>query len=166
VRKQANFVLLLLCACAAAYAQQPAQKCAQLPGHVAAMLRKQFPASHVVTRNDLYGDDQALWARAYGDACPGWVSGTFKPGSRQYAITLVEGSADRLRQALVLVDASPAHPQSWVLMPMEHVARASVVRRLPGKKSMPDSVIFEAIEAGALTYSWVGDKFERQVSAK
>lgn len=160
------FLALSLLQAFAASAEQAADGCARLPRSVADRALKDFPKAHVVTQHDLHGDDQALWAAAYGGACPGWTSGTFRPGSRQYAVSIVDSSVGGLAQALLLVDVSHADRKPLVLSPMQQVAQVSVVRRLPGERGRLDAVIYEAMEAGTMVFSWAGREFRSEVTSE
>lgn len=165
--KKLGFLSLLpLFASLSAHATPPPTSCAQLPSRAASAVLKNFPMAHVVTTSDLTREDQEIWLKNYGSACPGWVSGAFKPGSTQYAITVVQASAQTLAQALVLIDATQTDRKPFVLSPMQDVAQVSVVRRQPGNRSRPDSVVYEAIEADHILFSWTGDGFETQLPAE
>jgi hypothetical protein len=146
-----------------AYAAQAPEDCARLPQIVIKAALRDFPNSHVVTRDDLFGDDREIWSKSHGSQCPGWAAGTFRPGSHQYAVSIVQSSAVGLEQALVLVDALHVERQPLVLVPMQTVARASVVRRMPAGKSKVDAVVFEALEAGYTVFSWDGSKFQSEI---
>jgi hypothetical protein len=155
-------VLLLLGVGFLARAQEQSRKFDALPSSVRAAVEEKYPGWRLVQVSDLRSDDQTLWKKSHGAKCPGLAVGHYENGSdNSYAITLFQ-KAPKLRQLLVVITPGLPSPKLHVLSGPQEVAYLSVVSKLPpgsysdaeGKpvKIGKESISYEAIEAGAITY--------------
>lgn len=141
-----------------------------LPPQVANLLHSNYSDMKIVELQDLEADDQQILKDAHKQECPGVARGNFDGTGLSYAVTMFSESPE-LRQMLVVVGygSSNGHPKLRVLAGPEHVARLSIVRRLPpGNLESPegvkaradyDAIVYEALEAGVLVYYFSGGKF-------
>jgi hypothetical protein len=157
-------VFLAFCGNALAHSTRVPTRCEQLPKMVTSAVSKAFPRAHVVTLNDLDPEDAKIWSEAHGNQCPGWVSGSFRPGGSQYALTIVQGVPGKLSQALLVVDVDRNHNNVLILSPMQPVARVSVVRQQRVGRSRLRAIVYESIESDYIVYSWTGNEFKATVS--
>jgi hypothetical protein len=112
--------------------------------------------------DDLRPEDQALWQKKWGNACPGLVKGHFvHSGKLAYALSLIDRKNDE--QLILAVPAKDGTFKTLVLVAPSKVAAFSVVYALPPGKypevetgrtvqTKLDSIAYETIEAGMMMF--------------
>ncbi|HEX6879906.1 MAG TPA: hypothetical protein VF135_06055 [Terriglobales bacterium] len=141
----------------------------QLPKPVSEAIQKKWQGWQIVDVADLRADDQTLWRKTHGTACPGVAVGHFEGSSTSYAVTLFRHK-NGLEQVLLVIKPE-AHGDSrvYVLSKPQNVAYLSVIHKLsPGTyddgeggkvRIRRDAIAYEAIEAGNISYYFEGGKF-------
>lgn len=153
------FMLLLLCS---SVVTAKASSC--VPDDMKSTLSSSLPGWKLVELRDLREDDQRLLHERPSSDCPGVAVGDFQGlGRKSYAFTLFEVQGG-LRQILVVFDpmVSDTKKRIIVLDGPREVAYLSVIWRIePGENSdvngkkfttRSDSIMYEAIESGALLF--------------
>jgi hypothetical protein len=145
----------------------------ELPPEAHTLLATYFKDWKVVTVDDLRPDDQTLWHKKHGNRCPGVTSGRFGPGSEpSYAVTLIRRHEKQLYQTLLLLHKTDERYRIVTLSQAQPVNFTSVINRLPAGEYSSwdystkvqtkfDLILYEAIEAGAVTYYWDSNQFKK-----
>jgi hypothetical protein len=138
-----------------AYGQTTACK---LPAPLSQMVADRWRGWSLLQVSDLVPDDQSLWRKDRGRACPGFVSGHFLSLDKlSYAFSLVNRKSDE--QQVILAVPMNGVFETHILDGPSQVARFSVIHDLPpGKyteveggrtvRTTLDSIAYETIEAG------------------
>lgn len=134
--------------------------CDAIPPKVAAYLAAK-PGWKIVHLTDLGADDQALWWRYRGNACPGFARADLQGNGRwSYGLSLSKG---RETQSVILYDDGHTLRERVVWSATDGVAE--VVHTVPsgptyefGSRRRTDiphaSLAFEVLEASATQYYW------------
>jgi hypothetical protein len=141
-----------------------------LPSPVRRLLSPELPGWRVTALQDLTPDDQEVWSKARGSACPGLLEGRFESAGRGYAIMLMRKDRGKFQQTLVVgVDKGG----SWAFRILDGPSGVRVplviTKWPPGKYESTDkgrqaTTDFEVIQeeqiaASAAIFYWKDGKF-------
>lgn len=154
-------------------AQEPigADACA-LPPALRAAVQEAFGSSRILTPNDLYEDERAIFRREYKGACPGLTTGQFFGRQERPATAMVLMGVGP-KKDMRLVAARPAL-SSWTFVeldqmdaggtPVVSTARPGALSSLPetmARRNDRDVVLLTALETWQRGYLWNGRSFEK-----
>ena len=135
-------------------------ECDNVPAKVAAYVATR-PGWHVIHLADLGSDDQALWSRYRGDACPGFARADLQGKGRwSYGLSLSKGSDT---QSIILYDDGNTMREkvlpadAGVVRHVVHAAPPGPTSRfgIPKHIDIPhESLVFEVLESSAVQYYW------------
>jgi hypothetical protein len=148
-------------------AQQDSQsKACALPSEARKILQMKFNSWRIVTIADLQSDIQQIWKNKFGNQCPGITAGRFNPNPEvSYAVTLIQTRGQDWNQTLVVLTRTGRSYRAVTLIRSHKAAVVSVVSKPPLAKYSDaenlvhvqtkfDSILYEAIEDGAILYYW------------
>jgi hypothetical protein len=148
---------------------------AALPEDLKTKVGTAYAGWKVLELSDLGAYDQMLWTGALEDSCPGVAVGEFRqPGQKSYGITLIRGSGLSLEQKLLFA-AAANDSYNLVELYSETIkggGYAVVLKGAPGQYQdfyeevepvavKNDTIVYEHMEASAITFYANGDKFEQ-----
>jgi hypothetical protein len=137
-----------------------------LPAEARKIIQAQFNSWRIVTVADLQSDEQQLWKTKFGDQCPGIVAGRFNPNPKpSYALTLIKTRGQNSYQTLVVLTGIGRAYRAVTLSRSHKTTVISVITKVPAAKYSDaenlvhvhtkfDSILYEAIENGAILYYW------------
>ncbi len=125
-----------------------------------------YPAWHIVNMSDLSPEDQDLWRRYQGAACPGQAQADLKgDGHVSYGLVLL--SKEGLRAVILLDDNGKYKPQILYSdkgdVEVVHTAAPGPAYEFETKRrvNIPhQSFVFEHLESSATHYYWRNGKVE------
>ena len=150
--------------------------CAASPALVAAAVARE-PGWSPVRLNDLVADDLALWKADRPDACPGFASARLGVGTGPaFAIALLRTSSRGAEEKVLLLIPEGDRVQERLLARPHTITHPEVVWRTgPGQTRAwdggptidvaHDSIIWEAIEARAQQFFFVGGQLRSVVTS-
>jgi hypothetical protein len=165
--KFACALICLACLCGFGFASEAAVtpgRCA-LPADLQTIISQKYPASHIVTQQDLDDYDRKLFRHDFGARCPGLVQVNFYgDGKPTLAMVLVSGSNPH-RKAELVVAHRIAH--DWELRSIETTDGNPVVwrqgprkyRDMYGEKTIRAAypvIVFVGYGSWAVLYAWTG----------
>lgn len=167
--------ILLLVGLSSSEAALSAGCASRIPVAVADFLLRTVPTWRITDVSDLSSDDLPLWKRVGGQACPGFVAGHFLDKAKlTYAVLLIRIDGRTVQQRLIVLEQERATFKYWVLSEKawERVAggRVFIIGRVgPGRhwdaersfaiETRLDSIVLEALEAGAVMFYWRNGDF-------
>ncbi len=147
---------------------------AALPSNVQAALNRTYKGWNVLRLEDLGNDDQTIWQRAYGERCPGAVSGRFTPDSEPaIAVLLVRSVSGQREVRLVIVRKPDGRSMMIRTVLTNKVTNYPVIhRQSPGEyrhfydkkvvvKTSFDVIIFEHLESRAVVLYFTDEGFRQ-----
>lgn len=175
-KEQSRIVILAFCLCLLGlrdlYGQSSNCDEKHLPAEARNLLNDKFPGSHIVTMNDLDGDEKKAWVARNANECPGIVHGAFGPSTQGYAVLLTRKTGEfQAIETLVFLQQHSGKHSVHVLSPSSNVTAHTSVLSIgpPGKyypvesgravKTQWPMVIYEAIGAGTTGYLYSGKKW-------
>jgi hypothetical protein len=148
-------------------------RCA-LPAGLRDQISNKYPATHVVTLEDLDGYEGKLFHKDHGTQCPGLVKVNFYgDGKPTWAFVLISGENPKRRAELVVAHQAAG---GWEIRSLDVTDGTPVVwRDHPGKfegMSEPNTIraknpviVFCGLESWAVVFAWNGKEVEKlQVS--
>lgn len=141
------------------------------------LLKHHYPDWKIVDINDLRHTDRVIWHETHPNQCPGIALGRYYDnGIISYAITMFKTSPE-LKQTLIVVTANGTNKfKIDTLSEEQSVAYLSVVYRQPPNKYSSieghninltrDSIVYDAIEAGAIAFYYDGKVFHSLVTSE
>lgn len=137
--------------------------CRNLPESVKDYLSRN-PQWHLVDIKDLIPEDRALWRRYHKDLCPGLARARLDTQKSPYfVLALLREDKKSSLEKLIAIPPQSDHAKNDIILTVDKGTRTSVVWKAgPGKyddvvtgqriRLKHDTVIYEVMEAGAITY--------------
>ncbi len=138
-------------------------ECDNMPETVKNYLNRN-PHWSLVGMKDLVPDDRQIWRQYHKDLCPGFASVNFDAQKAPYfVLALLKKDKEHSLEKLIAIPPRTGHATKDILLTIDRAARTSVIWRAgPGRYEdvvtgrqitlRHDAVVYEVMEAGAMTY--------------
>ena len=162
-------LLLFIHICAPRSTATPTKQPCELPATLQGELTKKYPASHIVTLDDLDEYNRKLFRKFHGSHCPGIARVNFYgDGKRTWAVSLISGENPKRRAELLVaretatgwdirsLDVTDGTPVVWREPPGAY--EGMEMKKIHAKNSV---IAYAGLGSWEVIYIWTGEKAEK-----